>query len=110
MNITELTTQQLKRAASIKEEIDRLNGELSKLLGGASTDGSGRQNSRLSPAARRRIAAAQRARWAKVRKAKADTKPAAKSPVKKKTMSAASRAKASARMKKYWKAKKASEK
>ena len=103
MNLLDLTPNQLKRAASIKEQIDRLNGELSKLLGSAANNGA--RKSRLSPATRRRIAAAQRARWAKVRKAKAD-KPATKSVVKKSKMSAAARARVSARMKAYWRKKK----
>ena len=104
MNLLDLTPGQLKRAATIKEQIDRLHGELSKLLGGAANNGV--RNSRLSPATRRRIGAAQRARWAKVRKAKAD-KPATKSAVKKSKMSAAARARVSAAMKKFWKTKKA---
>ena len=107
MNILDITTIQLKRAASIKEQIDRLNGELSKLLGSAANNGA--RKSRLSPATRRRIGAAQKARWAKARKAKAD-KPATKSVVKKTKMSAAARARVSARMKRYWKAKKAGKK
>jgi hypothetical protein len=107
MNLFDLTPAQLKRAASIKEQIDRLNGELTKLLGGAANNGA--RHSRLSPATRRRIGAAQRARWAKVRKAKAG-KPIVKSVVKKSKMSAAARARVSAKMKKYWKAKKAGKK
>ena len=53
MNVLDLTPNQLKRAASIKEQIDRLNGELSKLLGSAPNNGA--RHSRLSPATRRRI-------------------------------------------------------
>jgi hypothetical protein len=33
MNIYDLTTNQLKRAAAIKEQIDRLNKELRSILG-----------------------------------------------------------------------------
>jgi len=69
MNILDLTTQQLKRAASIKEQIDELTNELKNILGVAG-DGAANQNgNRLSAAAQSRIAAAQRARWAKARKA-----------------------------------------
>ena len=107
MNLLDLTPNQLKRAAAIKEQINRLNGELSKLLGGASNNGA--RHSRLSPATRRRIGAAQRARWAKVRKAKAG-KPIMKSAVKKSKMSAAARARISARLKAFWKVKKAGKK
>jgi hypothetical protein len=101
MNIFDLTPNQLKRAASIKEQIDRLNGELDKLLGGASNERDGKKTGRLSPASRARIAAAQRRRWAKARKARP-----AKSAVKTTKMSAAARAKISARMKSYWRKKK----
>jgi hypothetical protein len=102
MNILDLTTQQLKRAASIKEQIDELTNELKNILGVAS-DGAAKQNSnRMSAAARSRMAAAQKARWAKARKTKT-----AKPAVKKSTMSAAAKAKISARLKKYWKAKRA---
>ena len=39
MNITELTSQQLRRAAAIKEELDALNRELRNLLDGSSSNG-----------------------------------------------------------------------
>jgi polyhydroxyalkanoate synthesis regulator phasin len=106
MDLINLTPNQLKRAASIKEQIDRLNRELSKLVGSASNNGA--RHGRLSLARRRRLGAAQRARWAKMRKAKAE--PIVKSVVKKTKMSAAARARVSARMKRYWKAKKAGKK
>ena len=72
MNIAELTPQQLRRAASIKEKLDGLNEELCRLLDGATTNGatSGKKRT-MSAAVRRKIAAAQRARWAKLRRAKA---------------------------------------
>jgi hypothetical protein len=59
----------------------------------------------MSVAARQKIAATQRARWAKARKAA--SKPVTKAVVKKTKMSAAARAKVAARMRAYWKAKKA---
>ena len=52
MTITELTPQQLRQAASIKEEIDALNRELRNLLDGASSNGTA---STMSAAARRKI-------------------------------------------------------
>jgi hypothetical protein len=69
MNITELTSQQLRRAASIKEKLDSLNRELRSLLAGSSSDGalSGKKRS-MSAATRKKIAAAQRRRWAKVKR------------------------------------------
>lgn len=105
MNLFDLTPNQLKRAASIKEQIDRLNDELVKLLGGVSNERDGKKTGRLSPASRARIAAAQRRRWAKVRKARAD-KSASKATVKKSKMSTAARARVSAQMKSYWRKKK----
>jgi hypothetical protein len=71
MNITELTSQQLRRAASIKEKLDALNRELRTLLDGSSPNGAASEKKRtMSAAARKKIAAAQRARWAKVTRLK----------------------------------------
>jgi hypothetical protein len=66
-----LSSQQLNRAAQLKERIETLESELQALLGGsapaASTAG-GRSGTRtISAAGKARIAAAQRARWAKAR-------------------------------------------
>jgi hypothetical protein len=70
MNITDLTPQQLRRAASIKEKLDTLNRELRSLLDGSASNGTGSGKKRsMSAAARRKIAAAQRARWAKRKRA-----------------------------------------
>ena len=66
MNITDLTPQQLRHAASIKEKLDDLNRELRRLLDGLSSNGAASRKKRtMSAAARRKFAAAQRARWAK---------------------------------------------
>lgn len=109
MNLLDLTPEQLKRAASIKEQITGLQKELAKLLGMPSTDGKPANNQRtMSPAAKRKIAAAQKARWAKLRSAKGAS--ASKSAAKKKTVSAATRAKVAAKLKAYWAAKKAGKK
>jgi hypothetical protein len=65
----------------------------------------------MSASARKKIAAAQRARWASLRRAKPATRsgqPAAKA--KKKTMSPAARAKLSAKLMAYWAAKKSGKK
>ena len=89
-----LSLAQLKRAVQIREEIDRLETELAGLLSGGamSVRGPGRKRGRkpaeassesaapratrkktgkrtLSPEAREAIAAAQRRRWAKQKKA-----------------------------------------
>jgi hypothetical protein len=70
LNITDLTSQQLRRAASIKEQLDGLNKELRRLLDGATTEGATSKKRTMSAAVRRKIAVAQRARWAKVKRAK----------------------------------------
>jgi hypothetical protein len=60
-----LSAVQLRRAAAIKEQIDALENELGTILGGAAGSGSGTRV--MSASARARIAAAQKARWAKVK-------------------------------------------
>jgi hypothetical protein len=110
MNIHDLTASQLKRAAVIKEQLDSLNMELRNILGApTNSDLAFKTNRTVSASAKRKIAAAQRTRWANLRQAKAaqgSTKPTAK----KKTMSAAARAKLSVKMKRYWAARKANKK
>jgi hypothetical protein len=69
MNTTDLTPQQLRRAAAIKEKLDALNRELRSLLSGSSSNGAASGKKRtMSAAVRRKIAAAQKARWAKVKR------------------------------------------
>ena len=62
MNITDVTPQQLRRAASIKEELDSLNKELRKLLNGVSSNvvASAKKRRAVSAAVKRKIATAQR--------------------------------------------------
>jgi hypothetical protein len=109
MNIYDLTINQLKRAAAIKERIEVLNKELRSILGAPAKSGSApKKNRTMSASVRKKIAAAQRARWAKLRGAKPATrsaKPTAK--VEKKIFSAATRKKLSTRLKAYWAAKRA---
>src|ERR1017187_6902392 len=81
--ILELTSAQLKQAADIKEKIEALNQELNALLGGASAPVAApvetyvesvslfTRKRVMSAAGKARIAAAQRARWAKVKAGKA---------------------------------------
>jgi hypothetical protein len=64
-SISSLSAEQLRRAAAIKEQIDALESELGRILGGAAGSGSGQRV--MSASARARIAAAQKARWAKVK-------------------------------------------
>jgi hypothetical protein len=111
MNLQDLTINQLRRAATIKEQIEDLNRELRSLLGAPNKPASPAKKRTMSAAAKRNIAAAQRARWAKIRgnkAARSSAKPAAKA--KKKTMSPAAKAKLSAKLKAYWAAKKAAKK
>jgi hypothetical protein len=106
MNLLELTTDQLKRAAAIKEQIERLNRDLRAILGTPPTSRAAPKKTRgMSASARRKIAAAQRARWANLRRAKTAT-PSRTVASKKKSMSPAARRKLSAKLKAYWAAKK----
>jgi len=109
MDLLDLTPQQLMRAASIKEQIAALNKELTNILG-ISSDGAVAPNGRtMSAAAKRKIAAAQKARWAKLRRAKPVTR-SAKPAAKTKSTSAAANAQRSAKLKAYWAAKKRGQK
>ena len=83
MNIFDLTINQLKRAVAIKEQIERLNRDLASILGGSAKSGE-------APKKQRTIKAAAKA--------------------KKNTVSAATRAKLSAKLKAYWAAKRAGKK
>lgn len=72
MNPLELSVKQLKRAAAIKQRIEALNKELRSILGGSTNSGSVPKKKRtMSATVKRKIAAAQKARWAKVKAAKA---------------------------------------
>jgi hypothetical protein len=104
-NLSSLTSAQLRRAAEIKDAMSRLDRELFSILGVRSDSSPAPQKTRkMSAAAKARIAAAQKARWAKV-KGKATTKPIAK---KKRKMSAAAKAKIAAAAKARWAKAKAS--
>ena len=67
--MTNLTVAQLRRAVSIKQRIDELEAELSSILG-ASRGGGTRRRRRMSRATKAKIAAAARARWARVKAGK----------------------------------------
>ncbi len=112
MNLSDLTINQLKRAAAIKERIEALNKELRSILGVSAKSGAAPRKKRtMSAATKRKIAAAQKARWVNLRRANPATQsvtPAVKA--KKKTVSPATKAKLSAKLKAYWAAKKAGKK
>jgi len=100
MSIQNLSAEQLRRAAQIKEQITELYEELSQIgeSSGPSTDGRKRRGRRrMSAAGRAAIAAAQRARWAKQK-----SKPGAAPKRRRRRMSAAARAKIAAAAKARW--------
>ena len=102
--ITSLTSNQLRQAAGLKEEIAALEKQLNQILGSTSnakpSAPAGRK--KMSAAARKKIAAAQTARWAKVKVNKAVA--TAPSPVKKarRKVSAAAKVKLSQLAKARW--------
>jgi hypothetical protein len=83
MSTTIPSAATLRRAIEISEKIEKLEGELRAVLDGGSAGAAapapkaaagakrGRKRRRMSPEARARIVAAQKARWAKVRAEKA---------------------------------------
>ena len=112
--LSDISTEQLQRALEIKQQIESLQDELNSIFGGASVGvkrgpgrpklgrppGSGRKT--MSPAARKAIGAAQKARWAKQKgeaAPAAEEKPARKG---KRKMSAAGRAAIAAAARKRW--------
>jgi hypothetical protein len=99
---TNLTPKQLRRAADVKERIDALQEELSQLLGApapaeAEAAPAKPKRKKISAAGIARIRAAQRARWAVIKKAKAPAKPA-----KKRKVTAAGRARLAALARARW--------
>ena len=116
------TLSQLKEAVTIAEQIEALQAKLASLVGGSAPVASAPKAASspfvkagkrtMSAEARARIAAAQRARWAKSKGAStAPTKaPAAKSVKKKGGLSPEGRAKIVAALKARWAAKRAGKK
>jgi len=82
MNITELTTTQLNQIIALKEQIETLQSEIDSIAEGevpTPTDEEFPKKRRRSAAVRARMAAAQQARWAKIKGTGAtDFKPAKK--------------------------------
>ena len=100
--IINVSASQLRRAAELKERIESLQNELNHLLGSPVirlANGTPKKR-HLSAAAIARIRAAQKARWAKVRRTPAAHRPARR-------MSAAVRARLAQLAKARWKAAKA---
>jgi hypothetical protein len=98
-NLLSLTTKQLRRAADLKEKIEALNTKLASILGAPASLSAKRPKKRgMSAVGRARVAAAQKARWAKIKRARS----AAKVPTKRRKMSASARARISAAAKARW--------
>lgn len=107
-NINNLTVQQLRQAADLKEKIASLEKQLGQLLGGTTNTAEvAAPKRKMSASAIAKIRAAQKKRWAKIKGNTAAAKPAKKRGGK---MSAAAKAAVSARMKAYWAARKAAKK
>jgi hypothetical protein len=69
-NISELTIDQLRQVLSIKEQIEELQNRLHSITGNGSLSdpfATPRKKRGMSAAGRARVAAAQRARWAKIK-------------------------------------------
>jgi len=100
--ITSLSAQQLRRAAAIKEQIQSLENEFSRIFGSSTKSAiaaAPKKKFKMSAAARARISAAAKARWAKVNGRKVAVKQASKAKGK---MSAAAKKKLSAMAKARW--------
>jgi hypothetical protein len=94
IQLSSLTVIQLRRAADLKEKIDALYKELASILGApAPVSAKTSRKRKMSADGRARVVAAQKARWAKVKRTK---------PAKKRKMSAAAKAKISAAAKARW--------
>jgi hypothetical protein len=105
--LTSLSSKQLRRAADLKDKIQSLENELGRILGASIKPvaaGAPKKKRKMSAAGRAKIAAAQKARWAKVKGRKSVAKPVKKA---RRKMSAAGRAKIAAAARARWKKAKA---
>src|SRR6266446_9794586 len=101
-SLTDLSPRQLRQAADLKERIDSLQHELSQILGVVAPVNhapTAQPKRRMSAAARARIAAGARARWARI-KGTTTAKPATQPKL---TMRAAAKAKLAAIARARWK-------
>ena len=96
--VTSLTSKQLRRAANVTEKIDALQKELGRLLGAPAPAVTRRapRRKKISAAGIARIRAAQKARWAAIKKGKG----AKRAP--KRKISAAGRARLAALARARW--------
>src|SRR6266699_7003715 len=101
-SLTDLSPRQLRQAADLKERIESLQHDLAQILGSVAQPADRaplQKKHKMSAAARARIAAGARARWAKIK----GTASAAPATQPKRKMSAAGRARLSAMAKARWK-------
>jgi len=104
MNLSDISATQLRQAASIKEQIEKLQKELTNLLGAPAARPSPiaapkKLKRAMSAAARKKLSDFHKARWATINKA---SKPAKAAKKKKSTMSAAGLANIRAAQKARW--------
>ncbi|MEI2726796.1 MAG: hypothetical protein V9H26_25815 [Verrucomicrobiota bacterium] len=111
MNISELSASQLRQAAAIKDQMARLQQQLTRILGAATpapTHAEGRKKKRtMSAAARALISAAQTKRWAARKSAPLASQTKRK---RKRKLSPAAKALLSAKLKEIWAKRKAAKK
>jgi hypothetical protein len=105
-NIINLPVKTLRKAATLKWKIQKLENQLQKLLGSteATSQSAPKKRRKMSRSGRARIAAAARARWAKVKGRKSAAKSVKKA---RRKMSAAAKAKIAAAARARWKKAKA---
>jgi len=103
MNLSDISATQLRQAASIKEQIEKLQKELTNLLGAPTAQpapiAAPKKKGKMSAAARKKLSDFHKARWAKIKQA---SKPAKAAKKKKSTMSAAGLANIRAAQKARW--------
>ena len=112
MNLSELSAAQLRRAAALKERIEKLQKELASLLGvpaasQAAVAAPQQKKWKMSAAGRANVSAAAKARWAKLKGTAMPTPAAKPAPVakparKKWKISAAGLARIKAANQAYW--------
>jgi hypothetical protein len=105
--LASLSSKQLRHAADLKDKIQSLENELGRILGASTKPVAAvapKKKRKMSAAGRAKIAAAARARWAKVKGRESAAKPVKKA---RRKMSAAARAKIAAAAKARWKKAKA---
>jgi hypothetical protein len=106
-NVSDLSLVQLKRAVQIKEQLEKLQSELSSVLGSSRFSQKSSNGSGMSEATKAKLRASAQKRWATVKAAKPAAAPATKptTTTGRKPMSAAAKARLSALMKAKWAAK-----